>query len=220
MASGDVSEPTDEQQEDKSPVQTDQPDSDVALESESSGTAVQATEPETITETDAQAPLGANHSGQVTNEANEGTETVDGGDVAKSESEPEVDPDAAKSDSAAENVDKPTTGDSSSNGDHKEASSLQSGERPVVGIEHKEEDPTVGEQVTGGENTNICVTPEAPQVLTSNSGDERQSANKNGKSTRKASATGDSQTSKPKKVEQTKSQLELPDVTESDSTKT
>jgi hypothetical protein len=220
VASGDVSEPTDEQQKDKSPVQTDQPDSDVGSESESSGTGVAVTEPETITESDAQAPLGANQSGQVTDKANEGTDTVVEGDVAKSESESEVNLDAATSESATEDEDKPTTGDSSSNGDHNEVASLQSGEKPVVGNEHKEEAPTVGEQVRGDENTNICVTPEAPRGLISNSGDERQGAYENGKSTRKASGTGDSQNSKPKRGIQTKSQLELLDVTESDSTKT
>jgi hypothetical protein len=201
VVSGDseVGESGHEQATDRSVEQPEQPESEPESESCRNGVAV--TEPDTNPETDNEAAQGSDQSDPVASEGNQGTEKLDGGDVPPTESEPGVDPAAAKSDAASADEDSSDAGDSSSDGDHNDVSSLQTDEKPVVGNEHKEEDPTVGEQVTGGKDNNVSATPSLPLDVPSQPASKQPGYNKQGQSTRRGSGSGGARPSKTKNTE-------------------
>jgi hypothetical protein len=203
VVSGDneVGEPGNDQATDRSVEQPEQPESEPESESESCGNGVAVTEPDTNPETDNEAAQGSDQSDPVASEGNQGTEKLDGGDVPPTESEPDVDPAAAKSDAASADEDSSDAGDSSSDGDHNDVSSLQTDEKPVVGNEHKEEDPTVGEQVTGGKDNNVSATPSLPLDVPSQPASKQPGYNKQGQSTKRGSGSGGARSSKTKNTE-------------------
>lgn len=185
-----VAESANEQPGDQSVEHPEQPNREPASESESSGTGVAVTELDTNPETDNEAPQGSDQSDPVASEGNQGTEKLDGGDVPPTESEPDVDPAAAKSDLASEDEDKSDAGDSSSDGDHNVVSSFQSGVKQAVGNEHNKAEPTVREQLMGGENTIASATPALPLDVPSQPASKRPGYNKQGQSTKRGSGSG------------------------------
>lgn len=203
VVSGDseVGESGNEQATDRSVEQPEQPESEPESESESCGNGVAVTEPDTNPETDSEAAQGSDQSDPVASEGNQGTEKLDGGDEPPTESEPDVDRVAAKPDAASADEDSSDAGDSSSDGDHNDVSSLQTDEKPVVGNEHKEEDPTVGEQVTGGKDNNVSATPSLPLDVPSKPASKQPGYNKQGQSTKRGSGTGGARSPKTKNKE-------------------